>query len=72
LDHPESKQLNYKVIAKIDKKNADMNLIKVLVHIDVTPGLFTNQQNPNIRISLEKVTCKLVLETKLKSGDKNQ
>jgi len=43
--HPESKTLNYKVLAKLNKKTSTSHLIDVMVSIEVSPGEFTNQLN---------------------------
>ena len=66
--HPESKTLNYKVLAKLDKKTSTSHLINVMTSIEVSPGEFTNQLNPNLRISLEKVVCTLIMQTNIKGG----
>jgi hypothetical protein len=68
LVHPESKTLNYKVLAKLNKKTSTSHFIDVMVSIEVSPGEFTNQLNQNLRISLEKVTCTLIMQTSIKGG----
>lgn len=72
LVHPESKTLNYKVLAKLNKMTSTTHLIDVMVSIEVSPGEFTNQLNQNLRISLEKVTCTLIMQTNIKGGGQVQ
>ena len=58
----DSTSLNYKVLVKLDKKVYNFtkqDSIKAVVTVDVTPGLYTNQNDPSIRINIDSVTCTL-------------
>lgn len=40
--HSESKTLNYKVLANVDKKLSTSHLINLIISIEISPGEFTN------------------------------